>query len=68
MEHSDIPSLGKQLLVLKTEHRRLDDEIGRMQEFPYLDQLLLQRLKKQKLMLKQNIERVKALLIPDLDA
>lgn len=68
MENTEIPSLGKQLLLLKTEHRRLDEEIERMQEFPYNDQLLLRRLKKQKLMLKQNIERVKALLIPDLDA
>lgn len=40
----------------------------RLQEFPYLDQLQMQRLKKQKLRIKQNIERIKALLIPDLDA
>ncbi len=46
----------------------LDVEIMRLEEFPYLDQLQLQRLKRQKLRLKQNIERIKAMLIPDLDA
>ncbi len=46
----------------------LDVEIMRLQEFSYIDQLQLQRLKRQKLRLKQNIERIKALLIPDLDA
>ena len=68
MENSDIPSLSSQLLTLRTEHRMLDVEIMRLQEFSYIDQLQLQRLKRQKLGLKQNIERIKALLIPDLDA
>ncbi len=68
MENSEIPSLSSQLLALRTEHRMLDVEIMRLQEFPYLDQLQLQRLKRQKLRLKQNIERIKAMLIPDLDA
>lgn len=68
MESSDIPSLSSQLLALQTQHRALDMEITRLQEFPYIDQLELQRLKRQKLRLKQNIERVRALLIPDLDA
>jgi hypothetical protein len=68
MENTDIPSLGSQLLALKTEHRQLDIEIGRLQDFPYIDQLQLQRLKKQKLRIKLNIERIKDMLIPDLDA
>lgn len=68
METGDIPSLSSQLLALQTQHRALDVEISRLQEFPYKDQLELQRLKRQKLRLKQNIERIRALLIPDLDA
>lgn len=68
MESSNIPSLSSQLLALQTQHRALDVEIMRLQEFPYQDQLQLQRLKRQKLRLKQNIERIRALLIPDLDA
>lgn len=31
---------------LRDEHRLLDSEIGYLQEKPYCDQLLLQRLKK----------------------
>ena len=49
MENTEIPSLGSQLLALKTEHRQLDLEIDRLQDFPYIDQLQLQRLKKQKI-------------------
>ena len=68
MENFEIPSLGSQLLNLRTEHRLLDVEIMRLEEFPYKDQLQLQRLKRQKLRLKQSIERIKGMLIPDLDA
>lgn len=68
METTESPSLSSQLLALQTEHRMLDLEISRLQEFPYKDQLQLQRLKRQKLRLKQNIERIRDLLIPDLDA
>ncbi len=68
MNSSDTPSLSSQLMALEAQHRSLDEEIGRLQEFPYNDQLRLQRLKRQKLLLKQNIQRIRALLIPDLDA
>ena len=68
METTEIPSLGSQLLALRAEHRLLDEEVHRLQEFPYIDQLELQRLKRQKLRLKQNIELIKDMLIPDLDA
>ncbi|MEH6557542.1 MAG: YdcH family protein [Oceanicoccus sp.] len=68
MENTEIPSLSFQLFQLQTEHRMLDTEIGNLQSFPYIDQLQLQRLKRQKLRLKQNIEHIKAMLIPDLDA
>lgn len=63
-----LPSLSAQLLILKTQHRSLDAEIKRLHEFAYKDQLHLQRLKKQKLRLKENILRIQGLLIPDLDA
>jgi|TARA_B110000211_G_C13997913_1_gene517065 hypothetical protein len=68
MENTDIPSLSFQLFQLQTEHRMLDTEINNLQQFPYLDQLKLQRMKRQKLRLKQNIEHIKAQLIPDLNA
>ena len=39
-----------------------------MQTYPYQNQILLQRLKKEKLRLKDAIERLKDEMIPDLDA
>ena len=53
---------------LREEHRMLDDEILALLERPYFDQLLMQRLKKRKLWLKDTITRVESKLIPDLDA
>jgi hypothetical protein len=53
---------------LREEHRLLDGEITCLQEKPYCDQLLLQRLKKRKLWLKDTMVRIESLLIPDLDA
>ena len=68
MDTIEIPSLASQLLALQAEHKMLDAEISRLQSFPYIDQLQLQRMKRQKLQLKQNIELIKDFLIPDLDA
>ena len=62
------PSLSSQILQLQTRHRLLDDEIALINQKPGFDQLYLQRLKKQKLLLKESIERLKDRLIPDLDA
>jgi hypothetical protein len=56
------------LLNLREEHRVLDSDIASLQERPYFDQLLLQRLKKRKLWLKDTIVRIESKLIPDLDA
>jgi hypothetical protein len=62
------PNLAARILMLQQEHRELDEEIASLYEFPYRDQLLLQRLKKKKLLLKDAIERLKDDLIPDLNA
>jgi hypothetical protein len=56
------------LLQLQTRHRALDTRITEMQNYPYQNQILLQRLKKEKLRLKDAIERLKDEMIPDLDA
>jgi hypothetical protein len=56
------------LLQLQTKHRTLDKRIHEMYEFPYQNQILLQRLKKEKLRLKDQIERLKDEMIPDLNA
>jgi hypothetical protein len=56
------------LAALEAQHRELDAAIAALYDFPYLDQLQLQRLKKEKLHLKDRIARVKDALIPDLNA
>lgn len=54
---------------LRVEHRALDIEINQlMVESPFVDQLLLQRLKKRKLWLKDTIVKLESKRIPDLDA
>ena len=53
---------------LRDEHRALDGEIAALQQQAYYDQLLLQRMKKRKLWLKDAIVRIESRLIPDLDA
>jgi hypothetical protein len=68
MESLTPPSLSAQLQALRIQHRSLDTEIIRLQDFPYSDQFMLRRLKKQKLRVKENIELLHALLIPDLNA
>lgn len=67
MTEEDVP-LEQQLASLQTRHRDLDLEIGALEINPWQDQLLLRRLKKEKLRLKDTIQRLRTLLIPDLDA
>ncbi len=67
MTESD-SDLATQLLLLQERHRELDIEIANLELFPYQDQLQLRRLKKEKLRVKDIIERVRTMLIPDLDA
>lgn len=53
---------------LRIEHRDLDDVICRLSMDIYVDELQLRRLKKRKLMLKDQIMRLESELIPDLNA
>ena len=56
------------LMVLQSKHRGLDQKINELQLQPYNNQLLIQRLKKEKLRLRDAIERTKDEMIPDLNA
>ena len=60
--------LRRRLADLKTEHRDLDDVIARIAENVIHDQLQVQRLKKRKLRLKDEIARIRGLLLPDIIA
>jgi hypothetical protein len=61
---TDRDSLLRKLHELRSEHRDLDTVIARLSGQP-LDQLQVQRWKKRKLMLKDEISRLESLLIPD---
>ena len=56
------------LADLKTEHRDLDDVIARLLDKAPFDQLQLQRLKKRKLLLKDEISLLESRLLPDIIA
>ena len=56
------------LAALRTEHRRLDEQIQLLSSEATGDQLEIARLKRRKLQLKDYIARLESMLIPDLDA
>ena len=58
----------ERLQALEIEHHDLDDVITRLSIDPTQDRLQLQRLKKRKLVLKDQIQRLRARLIPDIIA
>lgn len=60
--------IRERLHALEIEHQDLDDVIERLAADPKQDQLQLQRLKKRKLLLKDQIQRLRARLIPDIIA
>lgn len=64
----DTRSVQRRLLELQTEHRDLDEVVKTLSSRADADQLLLRRMKKRKLQLKDQIARLKSQLIPDLDA
>ena len=53
---------------LQSKHRALDSKINELYAYPYQNQILLQRLKREKLRLKDEIEHLKDQMIPDLNA
>jgi hypothetical protein len=58
----------ERLKQLRVEHRDLDQVIARLVTDPNVDQLMLKRLKKRKLMLKDMITQLESARIPDLNA
>ena len=57
-----------QLHQLESEHRDLDDVIERLGDVKPFDQLKLQRLKKRKLALKDEIIKLRSQILPDIIA
>ena len=66
MIESDDPTLtARQLAELRLEHRDLDAAIDRLALAGDSDELMVKRLKKRKLWLKDCIARLESALIPD---
>ncbi|MBS0509716.1 MAG: YdcH family protein [Proteobacteria bacterium] len=61
----DVTSLRARLEDLRVEHRDLDEAIARLNATPVDDELMLRRLKKRKLALKDRIAAIERIVDPD---
>lgn len=61
----EVTSLRLRLEEMRLEHRDLDDAIAGLAESPTGDELMLRRLKKRKLALKDRIVAIEHMLDPD---
>ncbi|HUC62344.1 MAG TPA: DUF465 domain-containing protein [Alphaproteobacteria bacterium] len=68
LSDEEIAELKVRLSTLKSEHRDLDEVIARVSEGGNFDQLMMKRLKKRKLMLKDQIAKLESQLLPDIIA
>lgn len=60
--------LREKLVVLKREHKDLDEIIEKLMATQPVDLFQIQRLKKRKLMLKDVIQKIESGLLPDIIA
>ena len=65
---ADVQVVKLRIHQLQIEHRDLDDVISQLSLSPAQDQLQLQRLKKRKLFLKDQIALLERQLTPDIPA
>jgi len=68
MKRVDERELRDELVKLRAEHRELDEKIVLLEGSPTADQLLVKRLKKRKLALKDRITAIEDQLLPDIIA
>jgi hypothetical protein len=66
MDNQEI--LKAQLEHLMAEHHELDHMIEQMLREPIVNQIAVQRLKKRKLLLKDQITQIRSKLLPDIIA
>ena len=66
MDHTEV--LNAELVQMRQEHRDLDDAIEALHDRVRPDILLLQRLKRKKLLLKDKIQRLEDDILPDIIA
>jgi hypothetical protein len=61
-------AIRRKIEMLKVEHRDLDAVIERVSHHQDLDELQLRRLKRRKLLLKDQIALLESRLVPDIPA
>ena len=68
-ESNDLQSnIQNQIAMMESEHRDLDLAIKQLGEVLPFDQLKLQRLKKRKLFLKDEMAKLRSQILPDIIA
>lgn len=67
-DRDEIDAIQARIAELRLEHRDLDDVLLRLTQTPVVDQLQLQRLKKRKLLVKDQIALLERQLTPDIPA
>jgi hypothetical protein len=68
MQRPDERELREELARLRAEHRELDVQIVAEAASAFCDQLLIKRLKKRKLAIKDRIAAIEDQLLPDIIA
>jgi len=68
MSLADDDEIRARLAQKQEEHRDLDAVVARLLDVGAADELQLKRLKKRKLVLKDEIAKLEAMLIPDIIA
>ena len=68
LNDAELADLRHQLQELQVEHRDLDLVIAHLTDSPSPDDLLMRRLKKRKLALKDRILHLEQMLVPDIPA
>jgi hypothetical protein len=68
LTEEEIKSIKERIEQLKVEHRDLDGVIARLPHDPACDELQLRRLKRRKLLLKDQITLLERQLTPDIPA
>ncbi len=68
MQRETETALREELVSVREEHRSLDEEIVSLEATGMADQLMIKRLKKKKLALKDRITSIEDQLTPDIIA
>ncbi len=64
----EIEEVAARVEVLKIEHRDLDDAIATLQEQAFINPMQMRRMKKRKLFIKDMINKLESMMIPDMPA